>query len=149
MWNAGRFLLLVFVGRDTIRESSGKNLQGDLMGRATRALERDEIHRLFESIDGKFAVRNQTMLICGIAMALRATELVSLNVGDVRDRNQRIKANITILEMTHSLKEYSDSDLFIELQKRGHDMSETLERQHRRELKTSKVVSIDAVRTAK
>ncbi len=66
------------------------------MGKATRALERDEIHRLFESIEGKFAVRNQTMLICGIAMGLRATELVSLNVNDVRDRNQRIKTYITI-----------------------------------------------------
>ena len=66
------------------------------MGKTTRALERDEIHRLFESIEGKFAVRNQTMLICGIAMGLRATELVSLNVNDVRDRNGQIKTYITI-----------------------------------------------------
>ena len=260
------------------------------MGRATRALERDEIHRLFESIEGKFAVRNKTMLIVGISMGLRATELVSLNIGDVLDRNQRIKANITIrpetakfskkrrvrigekvklalsefikykksngeslepdaplfvsrksghmsrqalfalmrkifdtagideschalrktgatvyyiqsgydllatqeflghsspstsreyigldtsklieyseslsdflfeaiwgecdsnTEMTHSLKRYSDSDLLIELQKRGHDMSEILQRIHIHELKESKVVSIDAVRTTK
>ena len=34
------------------------------------------------------------MLICGIAMALRATELVSLNVGDVIDRNGEVKTYI-------------------------------------------------------
>ena len=260
------------------------------MGRATRALERDEIHRLFESIEGKFATRNRTMLIVGISMALRATELVSMNISDVRDRNKRIKANITIRpetakfskkrrvrigekvklaikefikykretgeslepdaplflsrkgghmtrqalfalmrkifdtagideschalrktgatvyyiqsgydllatqeflshsspsctrqyvgldtsklieyseslseflfdaildecdtsqKMTNSLKGYSDNDLLIELQKRGHDMRQILQRIHRQELKASKVVSIDAVRTAK
>lgn len=260
------------------------------MGRATRALERDEIHRLFESIEGKFATRNRTMLIVGISMALRATELVSMNVSDVRDRNQRIKANITIRpetakfskkrrvrigekvklaikefikykretreslepdaplflsrksghmtrqalfalmrkifnkagideschalrktgatayyveskydllatqeflghsspstsreyigldtsklieyseslseflflaisgecdttqEMTNSLKTFSDNDLLIELQKRGHDMSDTLRRIHHQELKQSKVVSIDAAKRIK
>jgi integrase len=255
------------------------------MGKTTRALERDEIHRLFAAIEGKFAVRNRTMLICGISMALRATELVSLNVGDVRDTNGQIKTYVTIRpetakfekkrqirigekvksalkgfieykrstgesieddaplfvsrksghmtrqalfalmrkifdkaaideschalrktgatayyvesnydllatqdflghnspsttrayigldtskliayseslseflfaaisdesdtigEMTNSLKAYSDNDLLIELQKRGHDVSEVLHRIHARELKASKVVSIDA-----
>jgi hypothetical protein len=79
-----------------------------------------------------------TMLICGISMALRATELVSLNVGDVISRNGQ--------EMTNSLLGYSDSDLLLELQKRGHDISEILQRIHQLELKSSKVVSIDAVR---
>ena len=62
----------------------------------TRALERDEIHRLFGGVSGRYAQRNRTMLICGIAMALRATELVSLNVGDVIDRNGEVKTYIKI-----------------------------------------------------
>ena len=98
------------------------------MGKATRALERDEIHRLFESIEGKFAVRNQTMLICGIAMGLRATELVSLNVNDVRDRNQRIKTYITIGQMTNSdAKTPSDTELILALESRGYDVTDLLE----------------------
>jgi site-specific recombinase XerD len=52
------------------------------LGNTTRALEQKEIHQLFTCIDGTFAERNRTMLVCGIAMALRATELVSLTVGD-------------------------------------------------------------------
>ena len=66
------------------------------MGKATRALEKEEIHKLFTSIEGKFAMRNKTMLICGISMALRATELVSLNVADILDRNRQIKTYVTI-----------------------------------------------------
>ena len=253
----------------------------------TRALEREEIHKLFACISGKFALRNQTMLICGISMALRATELVSLNVGDVMSRRRSIKTYVTIRpetakfgkarrvrlgsevktaikafiehkrtmreplrqntplfvsrqgghmkrqslfallqkilkkadidesphalrktgatayyieshydllatqeflghtdpsstreyigldteklieyseslsqflfssirgefdtkgEMSNSLKENSDADLILELQKRGHDVSELLARIHRRELKDSRVVSIDAIR---
>lgn len=62
----------------------------------TRALEHQEIHQLFSGIEGTFALRNKTMLVCGIAMALRATELVKLNVGDVLASNGRIKTYITV-----------------------------------------------------
>jgi integrase len=205
------------------------------------------------------------MLICGISMALRATELVSLNVGDVRDTNGQIKTYVTIRpetakfekkrkirigekvksalkgfieykrsngesieddaplfvsrkrrpasatgvafggklacghmtrqalfalmrkifdaagideschalrktgatayyvesnydllatqdfleEMTNSLKRYSDNDLLIELQKRGHDVSEILRRIHQQEFLASKVVNLDAAKQVK
>ena len=49
----------------------------------TRALEDTEIKSIFEHIDGTNAKRNETLLIAGIGMALRASELVGLNVGDV------------------------------------------------------------------
>ena len=49
----------------------------------TRALEDVEIKSIFEHIDGTNAKRNETLLIAGIGMALRASELVGLNVGDV------------------------------------------------------------------
>ena len=51
----------------------------------TRALEDSEIKSIFEHIDGTNAKRNETLLIAGIGMALRASELVGLNVGDVYD----------------------------------------------------------------
>jgi len=47
------------------------------LGNTTRALEQKEIHQLFACIDGTFAVRNRTMLICGIAMALRGGQLAA------------------------------------------------------------------------
>jgi integrase/recombinase XerD len=62
----------------------------------TRALENDEVHKLFACISGKFETRNRSMLICGISMALRATELCQLNVGDVRGQNGEIKTYVTI-----------------------------------------------------
>jgi integrase/recombinase XerD len=62
----------------------------------TRALEKQEIHKLFSGVSGKYATRNRTMLICGISMALRATELISLNVGDVLDRNGTVKTYVDI-----------------------------------------------------
>lgn len=62
----------------------------------TRALERSEIHILFAGISGRYEMRNRTMLICGIAMALRATELCRLNVGDVLDDNGDVKRYVTI-----------------------------------------------------
>ena len=51
----------------------------------TRALEDAEIFAMFENLAGRYAVRNRTMLIVAIHMALRATELCSLCVGDVYD----------------------------------------------------------------
>lgn len=46
----------------------------------TRALEDQEIKAIFDCVEGCNAVRNRAMLICGIGMALRASELVGLNV---------------------------------------------------------------------
>ena len=66
----------------------------------TRALERDEIHRLFGCVSGRYAPRNRTMLICGIAMALRATELCQLNVGDVLSSTDEVKRYVTIRKET-------------------------------------------------
>ena len=66
----------------------------------TRALERGEIHRLFACISGRHARRDHTMLMCGIAMALRATELCQLNVGDVLDENGNIKLYVTVRSET-------------------------------------------------
>ena len=66
----------------------------------TRALERGEIHHMFACISGRHALRDHTMLICGIAMALRATELCRLNVGDVLDSNGNIKRYVTIRSET-------------------------------------------------
>lgn len=51
----------------------------------TRALEDAEIFAMFQTIKGRYTVRNHTMLMVGIHMALRATELCGLRVFDVYD----------------------------------------------------------------
>ena len=61
----------------------------------TRSLEDQEIKSIFEHIDGCNAKRNETLLITGIGMALRASELVGLNVGDVYD-GAKAKSYVTI-----------------------------------------------------
>ncbi|MBC8229825.1 site-specific integrase [bacterium] len=61
----------------------------------TRSLEDHEIKAIFEHIDGCNAKRNETLLIVGIGMALRASELVLLNVGDVWD-SEKAKSYVTI-----------------------------------------------------
>ena len=61
----------------------------------TRALEDQEIKAIFEHVSGCNAKRNETMLIVGIGMALRASELVGLIVGDVFDR-EKVRTYITI-----------------------------------------------------
>lgn len=61
----------------------------------TRALEDSEIKVIFEHVDGTNAVRNRSMLIVGICMALRASELVGLTVGDVYDGG-KVKSYVTI-----------------------------------------------------
>jgi integrase len=61
----------------------------------TRALEDNEIKVIFENVEGYNAKRNEVILICGIGMALRASELVGLNVGDVFDGEQ-VKTHVTI-----------------------------------------------------
>ncbi|MCH8294581.1 hypothetical protein IH992_26150 [Candidatus Poribacteria bacterium] len=48
----------------------------------TRALERDEIHRRFGCVSGRYAQPDRTMLVCGISMPLRVTELCQLQAGD-------------------------------------------------------------------
>lgn len=62
----------------------------------TRALEDAEIKAIFEHVDGCNAVRNRAMLIVGIGMALRASELVGLQVSDVVDNNSDVKQYVTI-----------------------------------------------------
>lgn len=61
----------------------------------TRALEDKEIQAVFSKISGVNSVRNRAMLITGIGMALRASELVGLSVGDVYD-GERVKNYVTI-----------------------------------------------------
>ena len=60
----------------------------------TRALEDSEIKVIFEHIEGTHAKRNETLLIVGIGLALRASELVGLKVSDVYDR--QVKSYVTI-----------------------------------------------------
>lgn len=55
-----------------------------------------EIKAIFEHISGCNATRNRTMLIVGIGMALRASELVGLKVGDMRDKKGKVKKYVTI-----------------------------------------------------
>ncbi|MHC4533477.1 MAG: tyrosine-type recombinase/integrase [Planctomycetota bacterium] len=60
----------------------------------TRALEDQEIKAIFEHIEGTHAKRNETLLITGIGLALRASELVGLKVSDVYDK--KVKSYVTI-----------------------------------------------------
>jgi integrase len=61
----------------------------------TRALEDHEIKSIFEHVEGVNAKRNETLLVLAIGMALRASELTGLNVGDVFD-GKRVKTYVTI-----------------------------------------------------
>jgi len=61
----------------------------------TRALEDSELKAIFQHVDGTFALRNETMLVVGIGLALRAAELVLLQVGDVFD-GERVKTYVKI-----------------------------------------------------
>ena len=60
----------------------------------TRALEDQEIKAIFENVNGTHAKRNETLLIVGIGMALRASELVGLKVADVYDK--KVKSYVTM-----------------------------------------------------
>ena len=60
----------------------------------TRALEDKEIKAIFENVNGTHVKRNEALLIVGIGMALRASELVGLQVGDVY--NSKPKSYVTI-----------------------------------------------------
>jgi len=57
-------------------------------GRATRALEAGEIQSLFAQISGRYAIRDRTMLMVAIHMALRANEGCGFRVGDVYDGSE-------------------------------------------------------------
>ena len=61
----------------------------------TRALEDSEIKSIFEHISGTNAKRNETLLIAGIGMALRTSELVGLQVSDVYD-SEKVKNYVNI-----------------------------------------------------
>jgi len=61
----------------------------------TRALEDSEIKAIFENVNCTHAKRNETLLIVGIGLALRASELVGLNVADVYDGDSP-KSYVTI-----------------------------------------------------
>lgn len=60
----------------------------------TRALEDQEIKAIFENVGGTHAKRNESLLITGIGLALRASELVGLKVSDVYDK--KVKSYVTI-----------------------------------------------------
>lgn len=63
----------------------------------TRALEDPEIKSIFEHVSGYNAKCNETILIVGIGMALRVSELVGLKVGDVWDgKRKQMKTHVTI-----------------------------------------------------
>jgi integrase len=61
----------------------------------TRALEDVEIKAIFEHVSGYNAKRNEAILIVGIGMALRVSELVGLKVADVYD-GERVKTHVTV-----------------------------------------------------
>jgi integrase/recombinase XerD len=65
----------------------------------TRSLEDHEIKSIFGHIDGTNAKRNEMLLIVGIGLALRASELVGLEVGDVYD-GENAKSYVTIRACT-------------------------------------------------
>ena len=60
----------------------------------TRALEDSEIQAIFGNVNGVHSKRNETLLITGIGLALRASELVGLKVSDVYDK--KVKSYVTI-----------------------------------------------------
>ncbi len=62
----------------------------------TRPLEDAEIQKIFRYITGVYAKRNETLLVVGIGLVLRATELISLTVGDVVSGNGEIKTYVKI-----------------------------------------------------
>lgn len=56
-----------------------------------------EIKSIFEHVEGYNAKRNEMILIVGIGMALRVSELVGLKVGDVYDGKQKqVKTHVTV-----------------------------------------------------
>lgn len=69
----------------------------------TRALEDREIKAIFENVSGYNAKRNEAILIVGIGMALRVSELVGLKVADVYDGKQ-VKTHVTIRGETAKFK---------------------------------------------
>ena len=69
----------------------------------TRALEDQEIKAIFEHISGVHAKRNETLLIVGIGMALRVSELVGLKVSDVYD-GAKVKNYVNIRAETAKFK---------------------------------------------
>ncbi len=62
----------------------------------TRALEDWEIEKVFAAVKGWHARRNETLLIVGIALGLRANELIHLTVGDVTTDGVTVKRHIEI-----------------------------------------------------
>ena len=61
----------------------------------TRALEDSEIKATFDHVDGIHAKRNETLLITGIGLALRASELVGLKVSDVYCGRERCTRGVS------------------------------------------------------
>ena len=61
----------------------------------TRALEDREIQVMFAQLCGRHAVRNRAMLTVGIHLALRASEICGLSVGDVYD-GRAVRNYVTI-----------------------------------------------------
>ncbi len=82
----------------------------------TRALEDQEIKAIFENISGVHAKRNETLLIVGIGMALRVSELVGLNVSDVYDE-EKVKLYVTIRAETAKNKKERNIRIGDEIQR--------------------------------
>jgi integrase len=53
-----------------------------------RPLSDDEVKRVRRSFSGRYAKRNEAMVVLGVACGFRISELLSLRVGDVRQHGQ-------------------------------------------------------------
>jgi site-specific recombinase XerD len=82
----------------------------------TRALEDHEISAIFEHIKGVHAKRNETLLIVGIGMALRVSELVGLKVSDVYD-GKKVKSYVNIRAETAKNKKERTIRIGADIQK--------------------------------
>ncbi|MFQ6044495.1 MAG: tyrosine-type recombinase/integrase, partial [Candidatus Poribacteria bacterium] len=89
----------------------------------TRALEDSEIKAIFENIEGTHVKRNETLLLVGIGMALRVSELVGLKVGDVYD-NEKVKSYVNIRAETAKNKKERTIRIGDEIQRTINDFIE-------------------------
>lgn len=58
--------------------------------KGTRPLTNDEIHKVAETFDGIFAVRNRSLFMLGVSIGGRISEMLSLKVGDVYQHHRSV-----------------------------------------------------------